>query len=444
MQRSDAPAVLTALFDDEGRALLAEGGKPSWEEALAPLPDALFAVPGGKNPGLTLLTLARDLWNRAGDLRMATAATRGLMGIYVQANGTEDPDALVELGALGRLAQRAGRVEEGASLMEQAWTGLRSVVGGRDMRLAVVGGNLGLHYARTEALEDAEHLLEIAYRIRKRQAPETVATVAGHLGEVRLRRGKVEDALEVLRDAWMCTLDRHGEDHPKTIGKALVLAKALNQTQKYRESAPLWRDLHAYAKKRGDPLQIARMGFNLGQALYRTHKKEEAIRLLDDALRLARARWDAGEDVADLPDWLSFRAQIEIDERRPSSAEGIYLEAIEIEKQLSGEDGAATARRYVTLGSLIGRMGRLDEGMGYLDSAASLLKSQLGTQHPWTRTATEATLELLATKIDQVAKVDRHTASALAHHGVHLGGSVLGYDHGAVRRVQALVTKHRL
>lgn len=444
MQRTEAPAILAALFQDQGRALLAEGGKQSWEEALAPLPDALFAVPGGKNPGLTVLTLARDLWNRSGDLRMATAATRGLMGIHVGANGTEDPDALVELGALGRLAQRAGRVDEGAELMEQAWHGLRSVVGGRDMRLAVVGGNLGLHYARTEQLEEAEHLLETAYRIRKRQAPETVGTVAGHLGEVRLRLGKVADALEVLRDSWLSTLDQHGENHPRTIQKTLMLAKALNQTQNYRESAPLWRDLHAVARKSGEPLQIARMGFNLGQALYRTHKKEEAIRLLDDALRLARSRWEAGEDVADLPDWLSFRAQIEIDERRPAQAEGIYLEAIEIEKHLSGEDSAETARRYVTLGSLIGRMGRLDEGMGYLDGAASLLRSKLGNAHPWTRAATEATLELLAAKIDKVAPLDRQTASALAQHGVHLGGSVLGYDHGAVRRVQSLVTKHRL
>ncbi|MEZ4322469.1 MAG: tetratricopeptide repeat protein [Myxococcota bacterium] len=442
--RANAAALVAGLFEDGGRAVLAEGGAGlTWEDALAPMPDGLFEV-DSDTPGVAILSLARDLWNRSGNLRMATAVTRGLLGWHVANQGQQHPDTFVELGALGYLAQRAGREAEGAAMLEEAWAGLRSVVGGRDLRLAVVAGNLGLHYARSGDLEQGEHVLEQAYRIRKRAAPLTVANVAGQLGEVRLRLGRVEDALECLRDAWMAELDQFGENHPRTVQRARQLAIVLNQAEKYRESVAMWRGLDAIATASGQKEPMAEIGFGLGVALYHTHKREEAIRRVNQAVALTR---ELGGDTPhpELPERLTFLAQVHIDLRRPLEAEGLLTEAVERQTRISGPSSPEVARRYVRLAVLIAQLGRVDEAMGYMDGASSLLRSTLGDAHPHTQTAVEGTVDLLMQKAKQMADVEeRKEATALLQHARSLGGQVLGFDHPSLLALQKLAMDLRL
>jgi len=444
MNHVEAAALVRGMFDDEGRAILAEGGAaPSWEDALAPMPPQIFGVKDS-NPGIAILTMARDMWNRSGDLRMATAVTRGLLGWHVANQGREHPDSYVELGALGYLAQRAGKEAEGAQMLEEAWSGLRSVVGGRDLRLAVVAGNLGLHYARSGDLERGEHVLEQALRIRERIAPETVAHVAGQLGEVRLRLGRVDTALECLRQAWLCELDAHGEPHPRTVARARELALVLNKARKFRESVAMWRGLDALAQG-APPEVLAEVGFQLGVALYHTHKRDEAIRRVQQAVALTRTLGTGDSPHAELPDRLSFAAQIDIDMRRPYDAEGLLTEAVEIQTRISGADSPDTARRYVQLANLIAKLGRIDEAMGYMDGASSLLLSTLGPEHAHTQMAVEATVGLLIAKSTQMLDLgERREAAELLRHAKSLGGGVLGFDHPDQLAIQKLVTDHRL
>ena len=440
---SDAPARLSDLFSDGGASIFEESGRvSSWEEALAPLPKAVFRV-ASEDPAVALLTMCRDMWSRV-DLRLATAMTRGLLKIHIERHGKDHPDALVELGALGALAQRAGRVEEGAALLEEAWTGLRSVVGGRDIRLAIVAGNLGLYYAKIGDLSQAEHLLDQAYRVRKRVAPTSIAKVAAQLGEIRLRLGKTEEGLDDLRAAWLCSLDSVGETHPQTVKYSITLARGLNRAKLYRESTPLWRDLYRLAVDSNNPEKIAEIGFYLGMALYRTHHKEEARRRINESVRWTRA---ASEQTVHpkLPERLTFLAALEIDQRRIYEAEGLYREVIEAEIRLHGDDSPEVARRYAALGRLLGQMGRIDEAVGYLESAASLLLSTIGPRQESTRAVVAAAVGVLTQKAEQsVAEGDKEGASQILGHALQLAGPVIGFDHEAVRKAQALAREHRI
>lgn len=443
--RDEMARMFTALFEDGGAVVLGEGSQHvSWEGALAELPDALFDMPRSTKP-LTLLTLARDLWSRQNNLRMATAVTRGLLQLSVDRLGRDHPDTLTQLGALGALAQRAGRTEDGAALLEEAWEGLRSVVGGRDLRLAVVAGNLGLHYARAKRYDEAEHCLHTALKIRQAEAPLTAAMVAGQLGEVRLLLGRTDEGLEALEVAFLAELDQFGENHPNTLRRMLQLAMALSRAGQYRRAVPLWRTADAVARKGGHPERISQISFELGRALIHDHKREEGTRRMREALQWTREASTSGPPHAELATRLAAWAQLEIDNRRPSEAEALLREAVDVETRLTGVASANTARRQAALGRLLAQMGRIDEALGYLESAASLLLSTEGPEDASTIAAVEATLGLIATKAEHlIAQRDKQGATQMIAHALALGGPVLGFDHRALATLRHIAESNRL
>ncbi|MCB9671385.1 MAG: tetratricopeptide repeat protein [Alphaproteobacteria bacterium] len=442
--REQAAARVARLFDDEGAAVLAEGGDhPTWEMALASLPDALFEV--GEKPPVQLLTLARDLWSRQGDLRMATAVTRGLIRVLVDRVGHDHPDTLAQLGALGALALRAGRNDEGAEMLQQAYQGLRSTVGGRDMRLAVVAGNLGLHQARTGDFESAEHCLAVALKIRRAEAPETVARVAGQLGEVQLRLGRIDEGLDTLEVAWLADLDTVGEHHPDTLRRQLQLAQALSRAGKHRKAVPLWRGLDAVVRASGHGERMAEIGFELGRALLHVHKREEGIRRMREALKWTRQASEGGAPHPELASRLTTWAELEIQNGRPHDAEGLLREAVEVESRVSGEASANTARRCASLGTLLARMGQTDEAMGYLANAASLLVGTEGADDPSAIAAVEATLGLVATKVEElIAQRDKDGAAVMINQAITTYGPAVGFDHRGLGVLRTLASNHRI
>lgn len=112
---------------------------------------------------------------------------------------------------------------------------------------------------------------------------------------------------------------------------------------------------------------------------------------------------------------------------------------------MSGESSPRTARRYATLGGLLARIGQLDEAMGLLDGAASLLMSTEGPHHATTQNVVEASLGLIATKVEQlVASKDKATASVLLTHGLTTGGRVLGFNHAAILALRKIASDHRI
>ena len=183
---------LQAALGHHGAAVLAESKVPELTELLHGAPPYVTSARGP-----ALIARLRDWHASSGRLLPALALTRGLLAVCIDARGHEHPDSLTELGALGALIWRSGRVEEGGKLLTSAFKALRAVADDQDLRLAVVAGNHALALVKAGELEQAEYALELALRRRRALAPQTTGIVAAQLGEVRVRLGK----LELARDA---------------------------------------------------------------------------------------------------------------------------------------------------------------------------------------------------------------------------------------------------
>jgi len=436
--RREIAAEIAAQFGDGGATVLAEAdlGR-SWDDVVAGLPDAVFATtPPGPHPrGELWLARLRDHWARAGQLRPAVAATRGLVRRRAARLGEDHPDTLLEVGALGALAERAGRGEDAGRLLEQAWRGLRSTAGGRDLRVAVVAEHAGAHYLRAEAFHDAEIAFEQAWRIRKELAPGTQAAVAGHLGDLWVRKGRVADAIPLLQESYELNRDKLGRQHARSLARGQALANALAQVDRDDEAEPVLRDLLAEARGSGDRSRVAVTAFQLGVALYRQRREEEGFRTIQESIQLTR---ELPAAHAALPHRLSVWSRLIRARGHVEESVGVLLEAIEAEKELHGDDGPEVAMRYVELSELLVQLGRGDEALGWLDPAVALLRGSVGDQHRFTWKAAELLGNLLYAKAEHASRMgDRDTARELKAIGSGLM-PVLGPSHAIIKSFKAL------
>lgn len=422
--------LLQSLFEDGGESLLVEAGLPTdWRQVLAPIPSRMLPVPPADDPdrAARLLSRLRDLWAARQMWRPALAATRALMRVYVSRWGADHPQALAELGAMGALAHRTGRTAEGAGMLQQAWEGLRSVAGGRDLRLAVVCANLGSIEIARGRHDRAIELFETAWRIRKEVAPKTVGMVAAQLAELLLEARQVDRAAPVLEDALEGLRASLGPAHKRTITVGRQLAQAHIRAGKPLKAELVLRELHEQVQASPDPELRYAVTFELGVALRRVRLDDEAGRYLEEAVLWTRR---AGDPHPALPERLSVWADVLItDRRRITEGEAALREALEAERTLYGDDSPEVGVRYAALGHLCAQLDRHDEALGYLDPAASLLRGTYGDAHPATQTAVRHLLEVLIEGAKRALQGrDKPLAQALAARAREVGPPVLGFS----------------
>ncbi|MEZ4240102.1 MAG: tetratricopeptide repeat protein [Myxococcota bacterium] len=397
-------------------------------------------MPEGPDAGLRQLAALRDLWSAHGALRQAVAATRGLHRLRAAARGKDHPDALLEQAALGTLLQRAGQ-PEGAALLDRAWATLRSVAGGHDLRVAVVAQNVAAARLREGRLDEAEHALEIAYRIRKERAPATVGLVAAQLGEVHHARGRAGEAVPLLAEALKLATEREGPAAPRTLARRQMLGTVLNQLGRYGEAVAVLRPLVTSLPPAAAPDLRAAARFELGLALHRSGVREEAVRCIEEALRLTRSLGDHPS----LSNRVTLLAELHAERGRVDEAEGLLNEAIELDRRRHGDASPQVASRMAGLGAFLLRYGRDDEALGWLDAACSLLRTTVGDADPQTTAVVDTTVRQLLERVQaSVARRDLVLARALVHRAFELGQPVLGRDHEALRHLRQLRDNHRL
>lgn len=382
------------LFEDGGASVLHEASRgATWSEALADVPDAYVAnLPDDDDwdsIGEQALQAAREHWSQTGDLRAAIAATRGLVSRRIAALGEAHPDTLTELGALAALADRAGRLAEADGMFRQAWEALRGL---DDLRVAVVANNYALHMVRMRQFERAEELLAHAWRVQKKHAPDSTGLVAGQLGELLVRRGKVGDALKYLQDAWERYRDQHGPTDPRSVARARMLASSLVQLERMQEAIPVLRVVHQAAVADKDDEVRVRIAFQLAAALDGAGQIEEAMRLVEDGVRWTRAN---GDPHPDLPARLTLASQLASKRRRFHEAEGLLREALDVESRVHGDASAEAGQRHSRLGLFLLSQGRLEEARGHLEVAVTVLRSSIGAEAWQTKYAAEALVDTL-------------------------------------------------
>lgn len=423
---------IASLFDDGGKAVLASTGMgPGWAGALRATAVDLSALPADAS-GLQVLTALRDALASAPDVGPALGLTRALLDLRTRTHGPDHPDTLVELGALGALEQRAGRIDEGALRLRRAYDGL-AAQRIQDLRIAVVAASLAVHHARAGRFGEAEPLLAESYAIRARLAPDTTARVAAQLGEARLRLGRGREAAPLYEEAWRAFQREYGPDDPRTVTRARAYGALLNELGEHHQAvAPLREAVEHLAE--GE--ERALVQFELGVALDALGRREEGLRLVEDSVRWTRR---AGGPHPDLARRLTKLANLQIRRGRTTEAEGLLREALEADLVLHGDDSPEVAARYAALGEFCARAGRRAEALGWLDPAASLLRSALGDDDPRTRAVVAYWLGLVAQQADEARqRRDRALAAELVRRAWAVAVPVLGHGHRDVARLRAV------
>jgi tetratricopeptide (TPR) repeat protein len=436
--RQRAATSMAGLFTDSGNTMLYEGGfEGSWETALAKVPEALLV--GAEADPVTSLGQVRDYWSRAGLLRPAIAATKAVLRLRVSEHGNEHPAAIVEFSMLGVLALRGGRAAEARQILLKAWQQIRSSSESDGIRAAEVASHLGKYYVSMKQFNEAEGVLRQAFQMRHAVAPKTCGLLASQLAEVLLVLAKVDEALPLLRDAWHYALDDFGTDDPRTVARARTLANVLRKLKLFREAAPVLREVYNYVKRNGNDEQAAIAGYELGVALHHTHKREEGLRRVEEAVRWTRSAGTMIEPHGALPSRLTTFATMVIERGRVDEAEGLLLEALEAEKNVFGEDSREVAGRYAMLGYFYERTGRVHEALGWLDVSASLFRTAEGDKSPKTIQVVETQVRLLTEQAKTANEAqDSSLFRELLARASRLGGPVLGPQHPSMLEVRKL------
>lgn len=410
MDEVEGGGRIASLFEDAGVAVLAEAGlTATWAELLGGHP--VLEQVAGSGAGAALLVALRDSHASRGELRAAVAMTRAVVSLLVERVGTTHPDVYAELGALGSLARRAGRPDQAGVLLRQAWAGLV----GDDPRRLIVGHHLAALLAAEGQRQDAEDVLMVCHGVARRCRPDLAWSHAAAIGRLRLQGGDPEAARPWLESVW--------EEGPQAARHAVgeALARVRLAAGELEAAVPVLRWLFETAPP-GE--SAARHGYALAVALEQAGHREEAARQMHAAITWTRAAVEHPE----LPVRLTGASRLAVSRGRLEEAEGLLLEALEVERRRHGDGSARVGRLHAALGRFLAGCGRHREALGWFEVA-------LGD-------ALEGPDEVRAAEgwVDAGLAVAAHDPSVREH--VALGGAelvrtVLGPDHPLAHRLRA-------
>ena len=66
-----------------------------------------------------------------------------------------------------------------------------------------------------------------------------------------------------------------------------------------------------------------------------------------------------------------------------------FTKALKIQEKVLGEEHTDTAMTYHNIGSVDRKLGKYDEALEYYDKALEIFQSELGNEHPYTKSVIE-------------------------------------------------------
>lgn len=420
-----AEQIAETLGSREGALLRALTLGPTWETVLAVFPPTLFdGRPEPLAPAEWALGRARDLFVARSDLARASAFAEGAWIAASAREGAKGIAALSALASWGMLLDRRDEGEPAVAKLREAWEGLRFQLDAGDLRVGKAAAWYGAARAKRREWAEAERLLTQALTAHQRHGAAGAEVLAAQLGEVRVQLGQLEEAVPALREAWKLAAERHGPESPAALKRARPLGLLLHSLGWNAAAIPFLRDLHAGATTPSDQGAAAE---DLASALVEDGQNpEEALRLAESSVRSAR---QLGEE-ARLPSRLTLLARMALARGHSTDAEGLHLEALEIETRLYGVTSAQVATRYSHLGHFYAGMGDLERAMGWMEAASSLLLSSENALEKRQNDASKLFAELLL-KVSQVQRQrgDRRAAGLLLLRGMDFAIANLGAGH---------------
>lgn len=338
-------AGLAATPPDAGAGLTGEwiprpaGGRqieePPPAEPAAPSPEALTALAGRHNAGLSLGRLGR--WAEAGEVHRAVAAEREHL------LGPDHPDTLASRYEVAFTLSRTGRAAD--ALREYKHVArARSLALGPDhpetlaarQEMAYVLGQLGRHF---DAHQVYTSVLAARERAMGTDHPDTLRC-RHNLAFNLSRLGRLEDSYRMACDVAAARARVLGATHPDTLVTRYEVAYALGQLGRWPEALQTY---HEVAEARA-------------QALGPDHPDTLA------------ARYEVGISLGRLG--------------RSSEALQLYRDLIDDRTRVHGPAHPETLRARHGLGVNLGRLGRWEEALAESRDVCAIRERVLGPEHP--------------------------------------------------------------
>ncbi|MEU0966795.1 serine/threonine-protein kinase [Streptomyces sp. NPDC005917] len=301
----------------------------------APAPEAVAALAGRHNAGLSLGRLGR--WAEAGEVHRAVAAERAHL------LGPDHPDTLASryeiaftLSRTGRAADALREYTEVAHARERTLGADHPDTLAARQETAYVLGRLGRHF---EAHQVYTAVLAVRQRLMDPDHPDTLRC-RHNLAFNLSRLGRPEDSYRMAHDVAEARARVLGPEHPDTLVTRYEVAYALGQSGRWEEALQAYREV-AEARSR---------------ALGPDHPDTLA------------ARYEVGISLGRLG--------------RSTDALTLYRALIDDRTRAQGPAHPETLRARHGLGVNLGRLGRWEEALAESRDVCALRERVLGADHP--------------------------------------------------------------
>ena len=245
---------------------------------------------------------------------------------------------------------------------------------------------IGKVYTSLGLYDDAREMLDETVELRRALPgvlPTEFAQSAYHLGNVLTEKAEYERAEEIYREALAALSGEESESQALRLNLTAALAELYFRTGRYAQAEPLLkRVLEERRKLLGDNHpQVADAIEELGLNLFDQGKFPEAEDRLRESLALRRAIL-GNAPHPEIAQNLMNLALIRRYMRDFEESEALYLQTLEMNRQLYGESHPEIANVMVNLADLHAILGELERAESlYLDVLA-MNRQLLGEEHP--------------------------------------------------------------
>lgn len=288
---------------------------------------------------------------------------------------------------------------------------------------------LGMVFVRLQRFDQANELVERAWRLRSEHLPAghpDLAESQAHLGRVRRAQSRYQEALEHYQLALDIRVKAFGSGHALVADSYRDLGFLMPYLGRNQESVEYYRQALAIDRQLfgDDRPETAEDLMLVGLALRRVGQTEDGLVLLEEALAI-RQRHLGPDDKATALARFHVADQMRL-VGRDREAEAMYREGIASYRRALGDADPGVAHGLGNLASLLGRQGRHEEAEALLREILSLRAARFGT-----RSADYAgALDGLSAELALQGRYQE--ALDLRRQGLALWRATFGEDHTAV------------
>jgi tetratricopeptide (TPR) repeat protein len=223
------------------------------------------------------------------------------------------------------------------------------------------------------------HALEAACLAeRLRILPQVTAELLDRTGVFASRRGRRDEAVDLMRRALTIFCELYGEDHPRVGRSALQIVRLMQERGELDKARAFY--LQALERLPPDAPFVPGILDSMGKLAQQEGKLEEAQEWLDRALAVKQS--PLGHGAQCLSNTLMNLGDLALEGGDPSKAREYHERALQAVETELGADDVGVAEPLINLSVISFAEGRIDEARTQLERAMRVLVKAHGFDHP--------------------------------------------------------------